>query len=158
MFNFWPWTQQGEMVYYYTTLFLRRVEMLASPKILIVEDDPGIVEILTEILEIQGLHCDTARDGAEATHKLALYHFDLLITDFRMPKMNGIELLQWCDEHNIKPPVIFLTADFLPPHETMILGKFLSKHVAKPFCIQGLINSVMDYLPQKIGPGYLARV
>jgi len=61
-------------------------------KILVVDDDPDIREIVVSFLSSEGHLCHVAKDGAEALDKTHNDHFDALITDFRMPRMNGIAL------------------------------------------------------------------
>ena len=60
-----------------------------SEKILIVDDDPDILDALTIILEAQGYQVSTARDGAEGLTTLKAEQPDLLILDLLMPKMDG---------------------------------------------------------------------
>ena len=60
---------------------------LQTNRILLVEDDEGIQELLSEFLRDEGFSCDVASNGQIATEKLLMNSYDLLITDFRMPKM-----------------------------------------------------------------------
>jgi len=62
--------------------------------ILCVDDDPGIRELLHEIIIRLGHSSITAVDGIDALEKLADGHFDIVITDISMPRMDGIELIK----------------------------------------------------------------
>jgi CheY-like chemotaxis protein len=61
-------------------------------KVLIVDDDPSIADLLPLILSPAGYQCSVAYDGFDALHRAAEFHPDLIISDVMMPGMNGIEL------------------------------------------------------------------
>jgi CheY-like chemotaxis protein len=65
-----------------------------APHVLLVDDDALMLETLSIILETNGFICSTAADGFEALRSLLLSQFDIIITDLRMPKMSGTELLK----------------------------------------------------------------
>jgi CheY-like chemotaxis protein len=79
--------------------------------ILLVEDDAAIRTTLGFFLESLGLRYLSAADGRQATKILETEPVDVLITDFQMPNMDGIELLQWCRARNMHLPVIFISAN-----------------------------------------------
>lgn len=62
-------------------------------RILIVDDDPNVVELVRELLSMQNHALDTASDGKQGLAKLQAAEFDLLIIDRNMPVMNGIETI-----------------------------------------------------------------
>ena len=118
---------------------------LQTYRILLVEDDEGIQELLSEFLRDEGFHCDVASNGQIATEKLLMNSYDLLITDFRMPKMNGVELMKWCRHHNYQFPVIFITATAsLMPEENIAVNDCCATLIHKPLSLQHLLNTV-DY-------------
>lgn len=80
-------------------------------KILLAEDEPAIREILSELIVDEGHECVAATDGIDASEKMMGEAFDLLITDFHMPRMNGVLLYKWCREKEFKLPFIFITAN-----------------------------------------------
>ena len=61
-------------------------------RILVVDDEKGIVETLTAILQMKGYQVDSALDGVEGYEKARLLRPELVISDISMPKMNGIEM------------------------------------------------------------------
>ncbi len=81
--------------------------------ILVVDDEPMIIDLLLEVLRDQGHRLDTASNGEEACRKVLSNTYDLVITDIRMPRMNGIEFYSTVvDERpDIKGKVIFTTGD-----------------------------------------------
>ena len=70
-------------------------------KILVVEDDLTLRELMVDILIGEGFHCLDAPDGLAASEILKQETIDLLITDFRMPHMSGVDLLDWCREKKL---------------------------------------------------------
>lgn len=61
-------------------------------KVLIVEDEPMLLDLVAKIFETHKLKVDTATDGVQALHKLEQNKYDIVLTDIQMPNMNGIEL------------------------------------------------------------------
>lgn len=114
-------------------------------KILLVEDDENIRDILCEILKDEGFDVIPSIDGQEATEILKEKHFDLLISDFRMPRMNGAELLEWCRNHKIHFPVIFITANAnLMPSENLALKDCCAALLPKPIDLDQLMQAIED--------------
>jgi len=83
-------------------------------KILVVDDDPDILDAVTMILESQGYKVVTARDGIEGLANLKAEHPDLMILDLMMPKMDGFAVCKelqdprWAKYRNI--PILILTS------------------------------------------------
>ncbi|MBC8096459.1 MAG: response regulator, partial [Akkermansiaceae bacterium] len=63
-------------------------------RILVVDDETMIRELVTDVLSRSGYEVDTAEDGAIAWDKLQHQHYDLLVTDNTMPKLSGIDLIK----------------------------------------------------------------
>ncbi len=80
--------------------------------ILVVDDDPIVREMVSEILQEQGYCVVTAKDGADALDQvISNKRLDLMLTDIHMPKMNGLELLEQINKLNIDIPIIVLTVN-----------------------------------------------
>ena len=77
-------------------------------KILIVEDEEAIANLIYMNLKNAGYFCEIAYDGQEGADKLSENHYDLCLLDIMLPKINGYELLSYAKSMEI--PVIFLTA------------------------------------------------
>lgn len=119
--------------------------MTEKIKLLIVEDDESIREIMTEVLIHEGYECTSACDGLEASEILKDKQFDVLISDFRMPRMNGAELLHWCRDNDIKLPVIFITANKdLFPEEKLALNDCCAALLQKPIDMDMLLQAIED--------------
>ncbi len=69
-------------------------EELSEQHILIVEDDPDNRSVLQMRLEFEGYSCTGVENGKVALHIIPTHDFDLIITDYHMPLMNGLELLR----------------------------------------------------------------
>ncbi|MCK5242882.1 response regulator [bacterium] len=85
---------------------------MASKRIIIVDDDPGIVELFQDILEGKGYEVQTFHRGWEALQAVSRQRPDLMILDIMMPRVNGYEVCQIMKENpkTKQIPVIFLTA------------------------------------------------
>ncbi|HET8627067.1 MAG TPA: response regulator [Thermomicrobiales bacterium] len=110
--------------------------------ILVAEDDPSILDVLAAVLEDAGYRVLRARDGAEALVRLDLDRPDLLLTDERMPRLSGSDLVAYLRAHpDIAVPVILLTATppAAPPPGVAVLSK--------PFDVARLLAAVALRLP-----------
>jgi CheY-like chemotaxis protein len=98
-------------------------------RLLVVDDDPAIREITSAMLAEQGYEVLTAEDGLQALEFLPQFRPDLVITDLRMPRMSGFELLEIMRERFPGLPVIAVSGevlgDDLPP--SLIADAFLPK-------------------------------
>jgi len=83
----------------------------ARARILLVDDDPMITELVIDMLGIEGYDVDTATNGIEALQKLERQRYDLIITDLHMPKLDGSGFYRELAQrklHSLKR-IIFLT-------------------------------------------------
>ena len=82
---------------------------MASPEILVVDDDEMVLEVLNRQLKQMGYDVSTASDGQEAWEMVQKKNFDVIITDLEMPKMTGQELIEKVKTHSPATVVIVLT-------------------------------------------------
>lgn len=82
----------------------------AFMKILLLEDDPILSEIIEEFLVEHGLHVKLFYDGKEALDAIFEHKFDILVLDINVPSLNGFELLKTLKNANITTPTIFITS------------------------------------------------
>jgi CheY-like chemotaxis protein len=102
-------------------------------KVLIVDDAEDFRVLLKNWISFRGLEAVTAKNGREAVGILEKEPMDLIITDFQMPEMDGLDLLQWCRQHGLYVPVIFTTAsNQIIPREEIALGDCCATRLAKP--------------------------
>ncbi|MCK5545557.1 MAG: response regulator [Desulfobulbaceae bacterium] len=91
--------------------------MNQNPKpltILIVDDDPGMVQTMNYILTEKGYEVMTAKDGFEAVERVKEKAFDVVLTDIKMPGMNGVELLKEINRLSPETTTVMMTAYTLP--------------------------------------------
>jgi len=102
-------------------------------KILVVDDEPEIREMVSDTLSELGYACTVAADGHEAETLFGTQTFDLVVTDIRMPREGGIELIRWIRKHHPRTPVVVMSgyADFDTAREAIRLG--VSDYLSKPF-------------------------
>jgi len=93
-------------------------------KILLVDDDKFIRDTFVERLRNNKYEVSSAKDGKEAIEKISNNNFDVVITDIKMPKVNGIEVLKFSKKNKPKTKVIMMSA-YVPQEvvsEVMELG------------------------------------
>jgi two-component system cell cycle response regulator len=101
--------------------------------ILLVDDDPSILEILTDLMAIFGHDYVTARDGDEAIEKLKHNSFHIVLTDMMMPNMDGMELLKHINANYPSIKVIVVTGYDRTFTYTDVIRAGASDFVSKPF-------------------------
>jgi DNA-binding NtrC family response regulator len=120
--------------------------------ILVVDDDPDIREAVDDLLARSGHRVTTAGDGAQARPLLRPGEFDLIITDVKMPGMNGFDLLREIRQTCRDIPVILMTG--FPSKEGILDSLFEGAfgYVEKPFDPNYLVSLVGQALLHKTGP------
>ena len=113
-------------------------------KILIVEDEEAIANLIYMNLKNAGYFCEIAYDGQEGADKLSENHYDLCLLDIMLPKINGYELLSYAKSMEI--PVIFLTAKGETADKVEGLRAGADDYITKPFEIIELLGRVENVL------------
>jgi two-component system NtrC family sensor kinase len=106
-----------------------------SYRVLVVDDDSEIAELLREILDLAGHEVDVADSGESALRRLADARYDLVLSDIRMPGMDGTALYDiLCRQHPaLATRLAFVTGDILAPKVAEFLKRTRIPHLAKPF-------------------------
>ena len=107
--------------------------------VLIVDDEKNYPLILSAILEEEGFETFTANSGREALEILANADIDLVLTDMKMPSMDGIELLERIKDKNQDLPVIMMTAHGTVDKAVEAMQKGAYSYILKPFDNEQLI-------------------
>ena len=113
-------------------------------KILIVEDEEAIANLIYMNLKNAGYFCEIAYDGQEGADKLSENHYDLCLLDIMLPKINGYELQT--NEKSMEIPVIFLTAKGETADKVEGLRAGADDYITKPFEIIELLARVENVL------------
>jgi DNA-binding NtrC family response regulator len=106
-------------------------------KTLVVEDDPAVVEALRDSFQDSGLNIDYATDGESALNKIP--HVDLLVTDLRLPGMNGTELFNEARRRKPEIEVVIMTAYGTIPSAVEAMRRGARAYLTKPFDPEELI-------------------
>jgi putative nucleotidyltransferase with HDIG domain len=118
-------------------------------KILVVDDEEAIREVVSTMLEAQGYECATAGNGRLAQAHLEEQVPDLVLSDMVMPEMDGIKLLEWVHQNDPDVPVIIVTAmhDIATALEAIRRGAY--DYILKPFEKDQLFLSVRRALEHR---------
>lgn len=120
--------------------------MNSRQSILLVDDDPEFRKAMKKMFEKSGYNVTVAADGQEALEALSEESFDLIISDLRMPNLNGMELMEELKRRRINLPVIFITAygEVESYMDLMNLGAF--EYINKPVKGQEILGVVRKAL------------
>jgi DNA-binding response OmpR family regulator len=111
-------------------------------KILIVEDEPGIYTFLREGLADEGYDTLVATDGSDALRDFAEWHPDLVLLDWMLPTMDGIEVCRRIRETDEATPVLFLTAKDGVEDTIKGLRTGANDYIKKPFSFEELVERI----------------
>jgi response regulator RpfG family c-di-GMP phosphodiesterase len=119
------------------------------PRVLVVDDEKFIRDILADFLKMEGYVVRTAEDGAAALDELASAHFDLVISDLKMPRMGGIELLDAIGR--VAPSTLTIIMTGFGTVETAIdaMKRGAFDYVLKPFKVQEVVRVVQRGLEKQ---------
>lgn len=121
------------------------------PKILIIEDEDAIRRVLIKIImnESSTYEVDEAADGMEGIEKIEATDFDLVLCDIKMPKMDGVEVLEKAQALKPEIPFIMISGhgELETAVQTMRLGAF--DYISKPPDLNRLINAIRNALDRK---------
>lgn len=117
------------------------------PRVLIVDDEPDIADLLTDALIIRGYSASTAHDGPEALQKVKDVRPHVVLLDIDMPGMNGLEVLRHLRESDPEVVVIMVSGirDEKTSQAALALGA--SDYFTKPLDTQALERSLRRHIP-----------
>lgn len=119
-------------------------------RILIVDDDPEIVESLRHALQTQGYEVSVARDGNQGLAMAETQTPDLLILDMMMPKRSGFLVLEKIRRGESQAvPIIMITANEGSRHKAYAEMLGVNDYIRKPFVMDRLIDSVNKLIQQE---------
>lgn len=120
-------------------------------KILVIEDEAAIRRVLTKILseESDAYQVEEAEDGLSGLEKIKNDDYDLILCDIKMPKMDGVEVLEAIKKIKPEIPVVMISGhgDLDTAVNTMRLGAF--DYISKPPDLNRLLNTVRNALDKK---------
>lgn len=110
-------------------------------RILVVEDEAAISDLIKISLETQGYKCDCAKDGEVAANYIEKIDYDLVLLDIMLPKVDGYELLDYI-KNTKEIPTIFITAQSQIKDKVKGLRSGADDYITKPFEIEEIIARV----------------
>jgi two-component system OmpR family response regulator len=130
----------------------------AEAKLLVVEDDPNIVELLSASLRFAGFAVTTASNGARAVEIAREAHPDLVVLDVMLPDLDGFEVIKRMREGGVRTPVVFLTARDATDDKIRGLTLGGDDYVTKPFSLEELTARIRAVLRRTAGEALPARL
>ncbi|HET7173672.1 MAG TPA: response regulator transcription factor [Nocardioidaceae bacterium] len=115
-------------------------------RLLVVDDEPNIVELLSAALRFYGFEVETASDGDEALARARTYRPDLLVLDVLMPTTDGFGVVRQLRREGMRVPVVFLTAKDATEDKVTGLTVGGDDYVTKPFSLDELVARVRAVL------------
>ena len=134
-------------------------------RILVVDDDPYITDLVAVGLRFVGFDVDTAIDGRDALAQVASTNPDLIVLDVSMPGIDGLDVVQRLRRDGVGTPVVFLTARDAPAERVRGLHLGADDYITKPFSLEELLARIeailrrvaaIDRLPRRIIVGDLS--
>ncbi len=124
---------------------------MSQGTILVVDDEPGIVAYFKDLLESEGYTVDTAYNGEEAWEKYQGRFYDVIIADWKMEKMDGMQLLQKIDELHPFAKVIMITAFGDEGSAIEAHRHHAFDYIKKPVHMNDLLRRVAEAVRRKDG-------
>lgn len=127
-------------------------------RVLIAEDDPGVLSVLRRGLAEHGYVCDAATQGDDALHLLRIYEYAVAILDWRMPGLTGEEVVREARRLKIRTPVLMLTARDTTADKVTGLDAGADDYLIKPFQFDELLARLraLQRRPAEVGEPVLA--
>ena len=117
-------------------------------KILIIDDERSIRNTLKDILEFEKHHLVLAENGKQGLEIAISSHFDLIISDIKMPEMDGIDLLNALFEHKVEAPIVMISGHGNIETAVECIKKGAFDYIEKPIDLNRLLITVRNALEQ----------
>jgi two-component system, OmpR family, alkaline phosphatase synthesis response regulator PhoP len=111
-------------------------------RILLVEDEPGLVLTLTDRLEAEGYHVDSATDGETAIARAGAEPFDVILLDVMLPRRDGFEVCRTVRQRGLTTPILMLTARGQVVDRVVGLKLGADDYLTKPFEMAELLARI----------------
>ena len=117
-----------------------------GPRVLVVDDEPNIAEVVTMALRFQGFTVETAGTGREALAAVARFRPHLMVLDVMLPDMDGFEVASRLGAQRAGVPIVFLTARDATEDKIRGLGGGGDDYMTKPFSLEELVARIRTIL------------
>ena len=115
-------------------------------RILVVDDEPNILDVITMALRFQGFEVETAANGREALAEVRSFQPHLMLLDIMLPDMEGFEVAQRLGAERAGLPIVFLTARDTTEDKVRGLTMGGDDYVTKPFSLEELLARIRSIL------------
>jgi DNA-binding response OmpR family regulator len=115
-------------------------------KILIVEDEPNMINGLKDNLEFEGFEADTAVDGNSGLQKILQNKYDLILLDVMLPGVSGFDICKTARKEGVNTPIILLTAKGEEIDKVLGLELGADDYITKPFSLRELLARIKAVL------------
>ena len=115
-------------------------------RVLVVDDEPNIVDVVSMALRFQGFGVETAGTGADALAKVTAFRPHLIVLDVMLPDMEGFDVAQRLGAQRARVPIIFLTARDATDDKIRGLTLGGDDYVTKPFSLEELVARIRSIL------------
>lgn len=126
-------------------------------KILFVEDEKKVTEVLQELCKIQNIQCDVANDGEEGLLYASNQIYDVIVLDIMLPGKSGIEILKEIRKKGNKTPVLMLTAKDTVEDKVEGLDSGADDYLVKPFSAKELFARIRA-LGRRVESDYVENI
>jgi len=113
-------------------------------RILVIEDDEEMRSLLEDFIEGEGYGVESVEDGSEGFRKLAKENFDLIVTDIRMPGLNGLDILPGLKQIQPSIPIIVITAFGSEEVQRRALERGADAYLEKPLQLDQLRTLIQE--------------
>jgi two-component system, OmpR family, response regulator len=117
-----------------------------SNRVLVVDDEPNIVDVVSMALRFHGFAVETAGTGGDALAAVSAFRPDLIVLDVMLPDMEGFEVAKRLGAERAATPIIFLTARDAPEDKLRGLTTGGDDYVTKPFSLEELLARIRNVL------------
>ncbi len=118
-------------------------------RIIIIDDDEEMRSLLKDFFEGEGFETDSANSGAEAMRRLSENHFDLVITDIRMPGLTGLDILPRIRRLKPEVPIVVMTAHGSDDVRRRSLERGATIYLEKPIPLSKLKTVIHEVMVRK---------
>ena len=119
---------------------------MSENRVLVVDDEPNIVDVVSMALRFHGYAVETAGTGTDALSAVSAFRPDLIVLDVMLPDMEGFEVARRLGAERAGTPIVFLTARDAPEDKLRGLTTGGDDYVTKPFSLEELLARVRNIL------------
>jgi excisionase family DNA binding protein len=118
----------------------------ARPRVLVVDDEASIRDLLAKTLALAEYDVDVAPDGRSALDRMRIYSYDLLIADLKMPGMDGLQVIREAKRYKADLPVIIITGFSTESSAIEAVNLGVAGYLTKPFRVPQVLAAAAKAL------------